>query len=267
MIWLPKGKVKVDGYDPMTKTVYEFHGCEFHGCKHCKPNNRYVRTFHHPDRTVEEIYQATLLKTKRLREAGYNVIEKWECVFEREKKTTLKDIVNGMTWCDPLQPRDAFYGGRTGLTACYYYETKDEEEIKYVDVTSLYPYINKYGTYPVGHPTILVNPRDQNIDHYFGIAKVDVLAPSHLFHPVLPMRLNDKLVFTLCKQCVEDQTETPWQERTCTCDHNDDDRQFTGTWCTEELKKAVEWGYQILKIHEVWHFPSNQQKRDSLQIT
>ena len=258
VIWLREGKVKVDGYDPMTKTVYEFHGCEFHGCKHCKPSNRHVRTFHHPDRTVEETYQATLFKTKRLREAGYKVIEKWECVFEKEKK--LKDIVNGMTWCDPLQPRDAFYGGRTGLTACYY-EAKDDEEIKYVDVTSLYPTINKYGTYPIGHPTILINPRDQNIDHYFGIAKVDVLAPTHLFHPVLPMRLNDKLVFTSCKQCVEEQTETPWNERTCRCHHTDQERQFTGTWSTPELQKAVEKGYRILKIHEVWHFPSNQQRK------
>ena len=33
------GKVRVDGYDPIKKTVYEFHGCEFHGCKRCKPNN------------------------------------------------------------------------------------------------------------------------------------------------------------------------------------------------------------------------------------
>ena len=38
------GKVRVDGYDPIKKTVFEFHGCEFHGCPKCKPNNRHVKT-------------------------------------------------------------------------------------------------------------------------------------------------------------------------------------------------------------------------------
>ena len=37
------GKVRVDGYDPIKKTVFEFHGCEFHGCPKCKPNNRHVK--------------------------------------------------------------------------------------------------------------------------------------------------------------------------------------------------------------------------------
>ena len=27
-----------------------------------------------------------------------------------------------------------------------------------------------------------------------------------------------------------------------------------GTWCTPELAKAVELGYIIVTIHEVWHF-------------
>lgn len=33
-----------------------------------------------------------------------------------------------------------------------------------------------------------------------------------------------------------------------------------GTWCTPELQKAVEKGYKILKIHEVWNFPEDQRK-------
>ena len=32
-----------------------------------------------------------------------------------------------------------------------------------------------------------------------------------------------------------------------------------GTWCTPELVKAVEKGYTLLKIHEVWHFPEAQR--------
>ena len=79
VIQVKRGKVKVDGYDPITRIVYEFQGCEFHGCRKCKPNNRHVKTFHHPDRTVEEIHQATEQKTRLVRAAGYTVIEKWGC--------------------------------------------------------------------------------------------------------------------------------------------------------------------------------------------
>ena len=47
-----------------------------------------------------------------------------------------------------------------------------------------------------------------------------------------------------------------WKE--VTCGLNAQERALCGTWCTPELQKAVEKGYQILKIHEVWHFtPEN----------
>ena len=49
-------------------------------------------------------------------------------------------------------------------------------------------------------------------------------------------------------------------ERSYVCHHTPEQRQITGTWCTPELEKAVEKGYQILHIHEVWHFPEEQQR-------
>ena len=87
------------GYDPSTKTVCEFHGCEFHGCRKCKPNNRHVETFHHPDRTVEEMFQTTKVKTELLQVAGYTVIEIWECAFKKELKQNeeLKGLVENMS--------------------------------------------------------------------------------------------------------------------------------------------------------------------------
>ena len=33
-----------------------------------------------------------------------------------------------------------------------------------------------------------------------------------------------------------------------------------GTWCTEEPKKAVELGYKIIKIHDVWHFRDEDRR-------
>ena len=255
------GRVTVDGYDPWTKTVYEFQGCEYHGCRKCKPNRRHVKTFHHPDRTVEELYQVTQRKLDLLRAAGYRVIEQWECDFSTAIKhcPKLQEQIEKMSWVPPLNPREAFFGGRTGLAKCYY-RADEDENISYVDFTSLYPTINKYGTYPMGHPRIIVNPPDQNIDNYFGLAKVDVLAPEKLLHPVLPVKFNEKLLFPLCVKCAEDQAERPWYERINLCPHSNEERTMTGTWCTPELLKAVEKGYQILKIHEVWHFPEDQRK-------
>ena len=117
-------------------------------------------------------------------------------------------------------------------------------EAKPFTINSLYPYVNKTKTYPVGHPDILGNSADQDIDSYFGIAKVKILAPSRLYHPVLPVRAGGKLTFPLCGKCVEEQLETPWLKRTEFCSHTIEERYLTGTWCTPELQKAVKLGYE-----------------------
>ena len=74
-----------------------------------------------------------------------------------------------------------------------------------------------------------MNPPDQNIVHYFGIAKADVLAPEKLLHPVLPVKLNEKLLFPLCVRCAEDPVERAWHERTNLCRHSDEERMMRGT--------------------------------------
>jgi alpha-acetolactate decarboxylase len=52
---------------------------------------------------------------------------------------------------NPLEPRNAFYGGRTEAFTLF----QKDQDISYVDVTSLYPYINKTGKIPIGHPEIV----------------------------------------------------------------------------------------------------------------
>ena len=133
----------------------------------------------HPDRTIEEAYEATCLKTAILRDAGYTVIEKWGCEFAQDQKTDseLQSFLKTFEMVPPLEPRDAFFGGRTGATTLYA-KAADDEEISYQDFTSLYPWVNKYGTYPVRFPEIILNPANQNIHDYFGIAQVDNWLPS-----------------------------------------------------------------------------------------
>jgi hypothetical protein len=52
---------------------------------------------------------------------------------------------------NPLKPRDAFHEGRTEAFTLF----QKDQDISYVDVTSLYPYINKTGKIPIGHPEIV----------------------------------------------------------------------------------------------------------------
>ena len=129
------------------------------------------------------------------------------------------------------------------------------EEIRYVDVTSLYPWANKNCPYPIGHPQIITQPVDQSLGSYFGITTVDILPPAGLFHPVLPVRSGNKLTFPLCRTCVQEEQAKPMLHRTHYCHHSDVDRMLRGTWCTPELVKAVEKGYTPVKIHEVCNFP------------
>lgn len=79
-----------------------------------------------------------------------------------------------------------------------------------------------------------------------------ILPPRDFYHAVLGYRCNGKLTFPLCRTCVE----AGMQIR---CTHSEQERCITGTYATPEIQKAVEKGYKILKIYEVWHFPESIQ--------
>ncbi|KAL9982832.1 hypothetical protein ACROYT_G004941 [Oculina patagonica] len=258
---IPNSRYTVDGYDEETNTVYEFEGCFWHGCPECYPN----RTEFHKrleDRCADDVYQCTQKKIQFLKDKGYNVVTVWECEWERMKKEKeeIKAFVNNLDIVEPLNPRDAFCGGRTNAVKLYHQaDEENEEEIKYYDYTSLYPYVNKNSTYPIGHPDIIFQPGHTDISRFFGIAKCTVLPPYGLYHPVLPLRQNDKLTFPLCRTCVEEEMAKPMLDRTFVCSHTVEQRKITGTWCTPELEVAVEKGYKILRIHEAWNFPERQE--------
>ena len=256
----------VDGFDPCDPTthrptVYEFHGCLWHGCPKCFPRNRDRHPICHTDRTLNEVHESTLKKQESLRQRGYDTKVIWECEWDWEIKTNVElcQFLDTFEIVDPLQPRNAFFGGRTNAVKLHHTAATDEE-IEYIDVTSLYPWVNKTREYPVGHPVVIVNPDDPGIHHYFGMAKVDILPPYNLYHPVLPYRHQGKLTFPLCRTCVEEVMSKPLLEKSYHCQHTPEQRTLRGTWCTPEIQKAVELGYTLIKIHEVQHFPPNQRQ-------
>jgi len=180
------------------------------------------------------VHEHTKEKIKKLKDHGYRVIEKWECEWDQDVKTDpdLKQFLDvDYKNVEPLQPRDAFFGGRTNAVKLHHRVT-GPEKIKYMDVTSLYPWVNKTGEYPVGHPDIIVNPIDQDIHLYFGMALVNVLPPYELYHPVLPYRHQGKLTFPLCRSCVEQVMPKPLLEKSHRCSHTLEQRTLRGTWCT-----------------------------------
>ncbi|KAG5885995.1 hypothetical protein JTB14_025389 [Gonioctena quinquepunctata] len=232
--------MKVDGFCEETNQIFEFHGCYFHGCPKCIKYKRDNFTFEDPTATIESRYEATLAKTECLRALGYEVIEKWECSFRKE----LSENLELRNFCEkhpfisllPLNPRDAFYGGRTDATRLYY-KCKEGEKIKYADVCSLYPFVNKYGKYPVGHPEVFVGDECNNLDltKTDGVIKCKVLPSQNLYHAVLPVKMNDKLMFPLCRSCCEKMTEE--------CTHScEEERTLSGTWIIDEVLKALEKG-------------------------
>ena len=177
----------VDGFNAETRTV-SLSRMQAVFSQQCG-----VKRNAHPDQTVDEVYEAMQRKTLMLRAVGYAVIEKWGCEYKEDKKTNaeLKAFLNNHEAIPPLQPRDGFFGGRTGATTLYA-KAEPDKEILYQDFTSLYPWVNKYCKYPVGFPEAHLNASNQDIHSYFGVLLIDVLAPERLFHPVLPVREGGK---------------------------------------------------------------------------
>ena len=89
---------------------------------------------------------------------------------------------------------------------------------------------------------------------------MDILPPAGLFHSVLPVHSGNKLTFPFYRICVQEEQAKPMLSRNHYCPHSDADRTLRGTWCMPELVKAVEKGYTLIKIHEVWHFPPEQRR-------
>ena len=80
---------------------------------------------------MKQLFEDTFEKVCYLRDQGFKVIEKWECdlVKGMEHDEDMRRYFEEYELVDPLQPRDAFYGGRTNA-AKLLHECQDDEEIR-----------------------------------------------------------------------------------------------------------------------------------------
>jgi len=272
-IKVKSGKVyKVDGYIESTDTVYEFDGCYWHGCEKCYPNHKINRV---NKKTMLELRKATEIRQREIKECVKELvvikecewdqkINKYTCECSTEKCSDLceenkKKIQEYKKWertfdkskiVGKLMPRKAFFGGRTEGHRLYH-KCKQNEKILYLDYTSLYPTINKYGWYPIGHPKLHKDITPEDAITKKGLIYCDILPPRGLYYPVLPAKVNGKLNFILCITC----GETSCNDK---CNHNDNERMLRGTWTHLEILKAIEKGYRINKVHSMEVFEQGE---------
>ena len=82
-------------------------------------------------KTMEQLYKDTVRKVNYLKKHGFEVEQTWECELTKdlEEDEELKQFFEEYEIIDPLQPRDAFYGGRTNATKLFH-ECQGNEKIK-----------------------------------------------------------------------------------------------------------------------------------------
>ena len=66
----------------------------------------------------------------------------WDILVKENPEA--REVIDNFQFNSPLSPKEGFYS-----------EDIDGGKAQYLNFMSLYPYINKYATYPIGHPEIL----------------------------------------------------------------------------------------------------------------
>jgi hypothetical protein len=243
------GKYFVDGYDRHRDTVYEYNGCAFHGHPDCtNPDDKAPFS----NRTMAQVFEETEKKRCYLEDVRHlEVVTMWSCQWRKERlEGDAKDFLSGCKIRQPMDLKKLFCGGRCNASKLKY-ECKEGEKAHHLDICSLYPSVNKHEEYPVGHPEIILggfkDPKE-----YFGFIHCKVLAPDRDLFPCLPSKMFGKLIFTLCTKCAE-------EKRQDFCPHTDEERAMVGHWCTPEIHYALDHGYKILEIYEVWHWEERRK--------
>lgn len=82
---IPGTRYRVDGFNKKLGLVFEFYGDAYHG----NPDVYKPRTKCHPfnkTKTAKQLYEATMLREKRIKSLGYTVISAWEQDYRRQIK-------------------------------------------------------------------------------------------------------------------------------------------------------------------------------------
>jgi hypothetical protein len=205
--------------------------------------------------TLSQRYEQTLARIEQIARAGYQLEVNWECEFDEGILALHPEFkTHALVQQTPLNTRDALYGGRIEALRLHY-RVREGDQIRYCDVISFYPYACK-SKFPVGHPVIHVGDTCRVMDAMLrkeGLIKCCILPPKILYHPILPYRCNNKLLFSLCRTCA------PELNTSSVCAHETvAERALIGTWVMDEVRLAVQKGYRMIEMYEVYEYKITQ---------
>ena len=248
---IPETNYKVDGYHEPTRTCYCFLGCWYHGAPYCDCYSEDEIVV--GNQVAGKVAAETKRRLNEISALGYNVVYMSECVWNKHVKD------NKLTF--PYMPktlntRSALTGGRTEVFKIFFSDKLEPRlKAKYLDFNSLYPFVQKSEQFPIGEAEFITGDAvEQDISKYFGAVSCQIEAPYDLKLPVLPTKINGKLLFGLCTKCMNEKNES-------ICRHLSHERDLYGCWVTEEVKLALKFGYKLKKIFQVYHYP---EKSDSV---
>ena len=255
------------------------HGCYFHACMPCLRDGK-SRECWRDGMSPTDIYNKTISDDAR-KSSEYTHIVIWEHTYkkmlnghlEANFKVGYAPIDNVPDFWDGFPKYitryqagirrkyvsldDCLAGGRTNAIQLFCdVENKPNMRISYKDITSLYPHVQRTCMMPIKMPKKLLAheaPKPERLTaiildgSFFGIVRIDCLAPRSLYLPVLHEIINGKLMFPLCHTCAVDEQEA-------LCNHSIKQRQLSNTYTSVELKLALEHDYKIINVYETWEY-------------
>ncbi len=270
----PEGQKKIgrywpDGFSAQSNTVVEVLGCGVHWHRGEEEDCPISKNFAPNDKNpfgaeCHNVYAAWLRKKAYYERLGLVVKPVWECQANALKDSDpafarfLKEVfyAEGRP-LERLKLRQGLRGGRTEVFRMLYSETAlPAERLVYIDVNSLYPHSSIVNEFPVGRGELLIGAglsklalTPEGLFHdgakVVGLLQATVLPPGNLFLPVLPTKAGNKLVFGLCRVCMETRSKA-------LCRHTSAQRAITDVWTSAELCFALECGYEVCRIWEAW---------------
>ena len=136
---------KLDGYCNETNTIYQFHGCYFHGCKSCY-NELTINRF--SQYNIKYLHNRNIQIDETIRKHRFNLVTIWEHEFDRNKEMSNTKLDEYDLVEPPKIRADAFAVGRCEPIKLIYDFKSKETEGKYIDVVSLYPTAMYYDRFP-----------------------------------------------------------------------------------------------------------------------
>ena len=85
-------EIPVDGYEPESNTIFQYHGCKWHGCPRRKRKERNsleeeLRPLGQGEALIaEQRYAKTIELEKKMKEQGFKIVSVWECEKPELKK-------------------------------------------------------------------------------------------------------------------------------------------------------------------------------------